>query len=220
MSAYTRLPRSLPCLRAISAARSRDGLPIVFSRQAGRDLEAIVRFLAQKNPSAAERIGLSLVDAALMLTTLPRRGALVRGRGEWRRVFHRPWVIIFFRIDESRRVVEVARRTAGSRVIAAHLSVCSCPVRMTFLDREVGRLHSSACDIGYSGDGAFRAARLRDYRHESFRCVRRRTHSGDHLHGPTHARSDLRGQVRLRHGLSGRRRITLGPLAQYLMHPI
>jgi plasmid stabilization system protein ParE len=82
---------------------------VVFSRQADRDLEAIVRFLAQKNPSAAERLGHSLIDTALSLATLPRRGAPVRGRAGWRRILHRPWFVIFFRVDDAQRQVEVAR---------------------------------------------------------------------------------------------------------------
>jgi len=47
---------------------------VVFSSQADRDLEAVVRFLAQKNPDAAERLGYSIIDHALSLAQLPRRG--------------------------------------------------------------------------------------------------------------------------------------------------
>jgi plasmid stabilization system protein ParE len=49
---------------------------VIFSRQADRDLEVIVRFLTQKNPSAAERLGHSLVAAAQSLATFPDEALL------------------------------------------------------------------------------------------------------------------------------------------------
>ena len=82
---------------------------VTFAAQADRDLEEIVRFLAQKNPGAAERLGNALVDDALSLATLPRRGVAFQQRTEYRRILHRPWFLIFYRIDETRRLVEVAR---------------------------------------------------------------------------------------------------------------
>ena len=82
---------------------------ITFAAHANRDLEDIVRFLAQKNPGAAERLGNALIDNALSLATLPRRGVAFQQRPEYRRILHRPWFLIFYRIDEARRLVEVAR---------------------------------------------------------------------------------------------------------------
>ena len=38
---------------------------VMLSAQADRDLEDVVRFLAQKNPAAAERLGNALLDDAL-----------------------------------------------------------------------------------------------------------------------------------------------------------
>ena len=82
---------------------------VTFAAQANRDLEEIVRFLAQKNPAAAARLGDALVDSVLSLTTLPRRGLTFQARPGYRRILHRPWFLIFYRIDEARRLVEVAR---------------------------------------------------------------------------------------------------------------
>lgn len=48
---------------------------VTFAAHADRDLEEIVRFLAQKNPGAAERLGNALVNDAISLSSLPRRGA-------------------------------------------------------------------------------------------------------------------------------------------------
>ena len=82
---------------------------VTFAAHADRDLEEIVRFLAKKNPTAAERLGYALVDDALLLANLPRRGVAFQARPEYRRILHRPWFLIFYRIDETRRLVEVAR---------------------------------------------------------------------------------------------------------------
>lgn len=82
---------------------------VTFAAHADRDLEEIVRFLAQKNPGAAERLGNALVNDAISLSSLPRRGASFQQRPEYRRILHRPWFLIFYRIDEARRLVQVAR---------------------------------------------------------------------------------------------------------------
>ena len=85
------------------------GYHVILAAQADRDLEQIVRFLARKNPGAAERLGYALLDDALSLTHLPRRGVAVPQRPGYRRILHRPWFLIYYRIDEAQRVIEVAR---------------------------------------------------------------------------------------------------------------
>jgi plasmid stabilization system protein ParE len=82
---------------------------VTFAAHAERDLEEIVRFLAQRNPGAADRLGNALVDAAFSLGSLPWRGAAFRQRPEYRRILHRPWFLIFYRIDEAQKLVEVVR---------------------------------------------------------------------------------------------------------------
>ena len=85
------------------------GYRVILAAQADRDLEQIVRFLAQKNPEAAERLGYALLDDVLTLAHLPRRGGVVRDRPGYRRIVPRPWFLIFYRVDETRCLVEVAR---------------------------------------------------------------------------------------------------------------
>lgn len=85
------------------------GYHVIFAAQADRDLERIVRFLAQKNQAAAERLGHALLDEALSLTHLPGRGVAVRDRPGYRRILHRPWFLIYYRIDEPQRMIDVAR---------------------------------------------------------------------------------------------------------------
>lgn len=82
---------------------------VILAARADRDLEQIVRFLARKNPAAAERLGHALLDDALSLAHLPRRGVAVHERPGYRRILHRPWFLIYYRIDEAQRVIDVAR---------------------------------------------------------------------------------------------------------------
>lgn len=82
---------------------------VTFAAQADRDLGTVVRFLALKNPPAAEKLGNALIDAARSLENLPHRGLAVKKRPGYRRILHRPWFLIFYRVDEARRLVEVAR---------------------------------------------------------------------------------------------------------------
>lgn len=85
------------------------GYRVTLAARADRDLEQIVRFLAQKNAAAAERLGHALLDDAQSLSNLPYRGIAVRRRPGYRRILHRPWFLIFYRIDETQRTVEVVR---------------------------------------------------------------------------------------------------------------
>jgi len=80
-----------------------------FARQTERDLFSITRFLAEKNPAAAERLGNSLIDAALSLRSLPRRGSALMGRPGVFKLIHPPYHLIFYRIHESQRLVEILR---------------------------------------------------------------------------------------------------------------
>ncbi len=82
---------------------------VILSAQAVRDLEQIVRFLARRNPSAAEKLGNALLDDALTLAHLPNRGGLLRDRPNYRRIVHPPWFVIIYRVKEANRQVEVAR---------------------------------------------------------------------------------------------------------------
>jgi hypothetical protein len=58
---------------------------------------------AERIAAAAERLGYALLDDALSLTHLPGRGVAVRGRPGYRRILHRPWFLLYYRIDEEQR---------------------------------------------------------------------------------------------------------------------
>jgi len=84
------------------------GYRVGLTEAAQTDLGTVVRFLAEKNPEAAARLGNELLDAALALTLFPRRGAPVRRRPGLRKLSHR-YYLIFYQISEAAQWVEVVR---------------------------------------------------------------------------------------------------------------
>ena len=68
----------------------------------------MVRFLAEKSPEAADRIGHELLDAALTLAVFPRRGSPVRRRPGLRKLTNRHF-LIFYQVNETAQWVEVVR---------------------------------------------------------------------------------------------------------------
>jgi plasmid stabilization system protein ParE len=82
---------------------------VALTERADLDLEHVVAFLARKNPVAAERLGLNLVDTIFSLHQMPYRGMVVQGRPGYRRVLHQPWFVIFYRINEAQQLVEIVR---------------------------------------------------------------------------------------------------------------
>lgn len=49
-------------------------MKVVWSARAQRDVIAIVDYISQDNPSAAERVGVKIAEAVASLTSMPRRG--------------------------------------------------------------------------------------------------------------------------------------------------
>lgn len=84
------------------------GWRVALSDEAEIDLGKIVRFLAQKNPAAAERIGLELVELIFSLDHLPNRGAPVKKRPGLRKIVHRNYLIIY-RANKAADLVEIVR---------------------------------------------------------------------------------------------------------------
>jgi plasmid stabilization system protein ParE len=81
---------------------------VILSRPALCDLGEIARYIAQDDPTAAERVGLELVRLAESLAIMPRRGGQLRARPGVRRVVSAPYLVTY-RIDETQRVVYVQR---------------------------------------------------------------------------------------------------------------
>ena len=84
------------------------GWQVALTEQAEADLGDVVAFLAKQSPTAAERIGLELVEVIFSLDQLPHRGAPVRKRPGLRKLAHRHYLVIY-RINEGASLVEILR---------------------------------------------------------------------------------------------------------------
>ena len=84
------------------------GWQVAITDQADADLGNVVAFLARKSPTAAERIGLELVDLIFSLDQMPNRGAAMRKRPSLRKIAHRHYLVIF-RVNEAESLVEIVR---------------------------------------------------------------------------------------------------------------
>ena len=72
------------------------------------DLAEIVSYIARDNPDAALALGNYLLDAAMSLAQTPHRGSPHPKLSDIRKLTVRPFKI-FYRVQESRRLVEVLR---------------------------------------------------------------------------------------------------------------
>ena len=90
------------------------GYKVILSPLALEDLEAIVRYVAQHDPSAAGRLGHRLLDQAESLAELPRRGGNVRRRPGVKKLLQSPY-LVFYRVNEATCSVEVLRFWHGAQ---------------------------------------------------------------------------------------------------------
>src|SRR5436853_47221 len=70
---------------------------LVWTERASSDIEAIVRYLARRDPSAAARVGLGIYDRVQILLQNPEAGSILdelRDSG-WRKLIFRRWKIIY-----------------------------------------------------------------------------------------------------------------------------
>jgi len=72
------------------------------------DLAEIVTYIVQDNPDAASALGNNLLDAALSLARTPDKGSPYPKLANIRKLTLRPYKI-FYRVHETRKVVEVLR---------------------------------------------------------------------------------------------------------------
>ena len=70
---------------------------VVWTERASGDIEAIVRYIARRDPSAAGRIGLGIYDRVQILQQNPEAGSILNELrpGGWRKLIFRRWKIIY-----------------------------------------------------------------------------------------------------------------------------
>jgi plasmid stabilization system protein ParE len=70
---------------------------LVWTERASGDLEAIVRYIARRNPTAAAEIGLGIYERVQVLLTHPECGTMLDElrEGGWRKLIFRRWKIIY-----------------------------------------------------------------------------------------------------------------------------
>jgi toxin ParE1/3/4 len=76
---------------------------IVWTERASGDIEAIVRYIARRDPQAAGRIGVGIYDRVQILQENPEAGSILDElrAGGWRKLIFRRWKIIYTIRDET-----------------------------------------------------------------------------------------------------------------------
>ena len=70
---------------------------LVWTEKASSDIEAIVRYIARRDPSAAARIGLGIYDRAQILLQHPEAGTILDElrEGGWRKLIFQRWKVVY-----------------------------------------------------------------------------------------------------------------------------
>ena len=94
------------------------GWTAVLTQQAERDLAEIVAFIARDNPTAAERMGHTLIARAASLCLQPKLGITVLGWDNVRALLQRPYYLVYC-CNEAEKRIEVLRFWHSARDIGA-----------------------------------------------------------------------------------------------------
>jgi toxin ParE1/3/4 len=89
---------------------------VVLTSRAANDLQEIIRYIMPDRPRAAQKLGLALIEKTKVLGTFPFSGRVVPEFNErlLRELILAPYRIVY-RIDESAKMVGVARYWHGAR---------------------------------------------------------------------------------------------------------
>jgi len=70
---------------------------LIWTEKASSDIEAIVRYIARRNPNAAARIGLGIYERTQILLEHPEAGTILDElrEGDWRKLVFRRWKIVY-----------------------------------------------------------------------------------------------------------------------------
>jgi plasmid stabilization system protein ParE len=87
---------------------------LLYTQKALNDLAGIVGHIAEDDAHGASRFGSSLLDHVDLLARFPRMGSVIRKRLRVRRLLHSP-ILIYYRVDDDRRVIEILHLSHGAR---------------------------------------------------------------------------------------------------------
>ena len=76
---------------------------LIWTERASSDIEAIVRYIARRDPAASARIGFGIYERAQILREHPEAGTILEElrEGHWRKLVFRRWKIVYTVRDES-----------------------------------------------------------------------------------------------------------------------
>ena len=87
---------------------------LLYSQKSLNDLDEIFGHIAEEDAEAASRFGTSLLDHVDLLGRFPRLGAVIGKRSGVRKLLHSP-LLVYYRIDEDKRLIEVLHVRHGAR---------------------------------------------------------------------------------------------------------
>ena len=85
---------------------------LLYTQRALKDLAEIIGHLAEDDADAASRFGNSLLDHVGLLPRFPRMGGVIEKRSHVRKLVHSP-ILVYYRVQENTRVIEVLRFRLG-----------------------------------------------------------------------------------------------------------
>ena len=70
---------------------------LIWTERASGDIEAIVRYIARRNPTAAAETGFGIYERVQILIQHPEAGTLLDELrdGNWRKLIYRRWKIVY-----------------------------------------------------------------------------------------------------------------------------
>ena len=87
---------------------------LLYSQRSLNDLGEILGHFAGEDADAASRFGASLLDHVDLLSRFPRMGEVIRKRPRVRKLLHSP-LLVYYRVDEHKRLIEILHVRHGSR---------------------------------------------------------------------------------------------------------
>ncbi len=85
-----------------------------YTQRALNDLAEITAFIAEDDAESASRFGSSLLDHLDLLARFPRMGVVIAKRPAVRKLSHSP-VLVYYRVHEAKRLIEVLHLRHGAR---------------------------------------------------------------------------------------------------------